>query len=98
LLLPTMAARLLQWVALVVAIEAVGAQVPLLLTVAIFALGRVLSLVPLTPGGAGITETVGAAALVALGVGAEASASAIDRKSTRLNSSHVSISYGVLCL
>src|SRR5690625_2988220 len=77
LLLPTMAARLLQWAALVVAIEAVGAQVPLLLTVAIFALGRVLSLVPLTPGGAGITETVGAAALVALGVGAEASASAM---------------------
>lgn len=77
LLLPTVAARLLQWAALVVAIEAVGAQVPLLLTVAIFALGRVLSLVPLTPGGAGITETVGAAALVALGVGAEASASAM---------------------
>ena len=77
LLLPTAAARVLQWAALVVAVEAVGAQVPLLLTVAIFALGRVLSLVPLTPGGAGITETVGAAALVALGVGAEASASAM---------------------
>lgn len=77
LLLPTVAARVLQWAALVLAIEAVGAQVPLLLTAAIFALGRVLSLVPLTPGGAGITETVGAAALVALGAGAEASASAM---------------------
>lgn len=77
LLLPTMAARVLQWAALLVAIEAVGAQVPVLLTIAIFALGRVLSLVPLTPGGAGITETVGAAALVALGVGADASATAM---------------------
>ena len=77
LMLPTVAARILQWVALLVAIEAVGAEVPLLLTIAIFALGRVLSLVPLTPGGAGITETVSAAALVALGVGAEASATAM---------------------
>lgn len=70
LVLPTLGARLLQWTALVLAIGAVGAEVPLLLTIAIFALGRVLSLVPLTPGGAGITETVGAAALVALGVAA----------------------------
>ncbi|WP_193104818.1 lysylphosphatidylglycerol synthase domain-containing protein [Brachybacterium sp. FME24] len=77
LVLPTFAARVLQWAALLVAINAVGADVPLLLTVAIFALGRVLSLVPVTPGGAGITETVGAAALVALGVGAADAAAAM---------------------
>ncbi|ATG53286.1 hypothetical protein CFK38_14980 [Brachybacterium vulturis] len=77
LVAPTLGARVLQWVALVLAIEAVGAQVPLLLTVAIFALGRVLSLVPLTPGGAGVTETVGAAALVALGVAAPDAAAAM---------------------
>lgn len=77
LMLPTVAARILQWIALLVAVEAVGADVPLLVTVAIFALGRVLSLVPLTPGGAGITETVSAAALVALGVRADAAATAM---------------------
>lgn len=77
LVAPTIGARLLQWVALLVAIEAVGATVPLALTVAIFALGRVLSLVPLTPGGAGVSEAVGAAALVALGVGAAESAAAM---------------------
>ncbi|MGO2558673.1 lysylphosphatidylglycerol synthase domain-containing protein [Brachybacterium sp.] len=77
LLGPTLGARVLQWAALVLAIEAIGAEVPLLLTVAIFALGRVLSLVPLTPGGAGVTETVGAAALVALGVAAADAAAAM---------------------
>jgi len=77
LLAPTLGARVLQWLALVIAIEAVGAEVPLLLTIAIFALGRVLSLVPLTPGGAGITETVGAAALVALGVASADAAGAM---------------------
>ena len=74
LTLPTAGARLLQWGALLLAIEAVGAEVPLL---AIFALGRVLSLVPLTPGGAGVTEAVGGAALVALGVGSAQAASAM---------------------
>lgn len=44
---------------------------------AIFALGRVLSLVPLTPGGAGVSETVGAAALVALGLGSAAAATSM---------------------
>ncbi|WP_164740384.1 lysylphosphatidylglycerol synthase domain-containing protein [Brachybacterium saurashtrense] len=77
LIAPTAAARLLQWGALVLAAQAVGAQVPLLLTVAVFALGRLLSLVPLTPGGAGIAETVGAAALVALGVAAAEAAAAM---------------------
>lgn len=77
LLGPTLLARVLQWAALVLAIHAVGAEIPWLLTVAIFALGRVLSLIPLTPGGAGITETVGAAALVALGVAAADAAAAM---------------------
>lgn len=77
LLLPTLGARVLQWLALVLAVEAVGAEVPLLLTVAIFALGRLLALVPLTPGGAGITESVGAAALVGLGVAPAEAATAM---------------------
>lgn len=77
LVLPTLGARVLQWAALLLAIEAVGASVPLALTLAIFALGRVLSLVPLTPGGAGVTEAVGAAALVGLGVAAADAASAM---------------------
>lgn len=77
LLAPTFAARVLQWAALLLAFEAVGAEVPLLLTVAVFALGRLLALVPVTPGGAGISEAVGAGALVALGVGPADAASAM---------------------
>ncbi|GAA1490261.1 lysylphosphatidylglycerol synthase domain-containing protein [Brachybacterium sacelli] len=77
LLLPTLAARVVQWAALVLAVEAVGADVPLLLSTAVFALGRVLALVPVTPGGAGIGETVLAAALVALGVAAADAAAAM---------------------
>lgn len=77
LLAPTCAARVLQWAALLLAIRAVGAEMPLLLTVAVFALGRLIALVPITPGGAGISETVGAAALVALGVGAADAAAAM---------------------
>ncbi|APX34339.1 hypothetical protein BH708_18320 [Brachybacterium sp. P6-10-X1] len=77
LLLPTLAARAVQWGALLLAIDAVGAEIPLLLTVAVFALGRVLSLVPVTPGGAGISETVLAAALVGLGVAAADAAAAM---------------------
>src|SRR5690606_16443472 len=64
LALPTLAARALQFAALWLAIEAVGAEVPALFVLAVFALGRVLALVPLTPGGAGISETVSGAALV----------------------------------
>lgn len=77
LLAPTCAARVLQWAALLLAIRAVGAEIPLLLTVAVFALGRLIALVPITPGGAGISETVGAAALVALGVGSADAAAAM---------------------
>ena len=77
LLAPTCAARVLQWAALLLAIRAVGAEVPLLLSVAVFALGRLIALVPITPGGAGISETVGAAALVAFGVGAADAAAAM---------------------
>ncbi|PMC75518.1 lysylphosphatidylglycerol synthase transmembrane domain-containing protein [Brachybacterium sp. UMB0905] len=77
LVVPTLLARAAQWAALVLAIRAAGAEVPLLLTVAIFALGRVLALLPLTPGGAGITETVGAMALVALGVPAASAGAAM---------------------
>ena len=77
LVLPTLAARLLQYAALLFAFAAAGIEVPLLLTVAAFGLGRLLSLVPLTPGGAGIAETVIAAALVSLGVAAPVAAAAM---------------------
>jgi uncharacterized membrane protein YbhN (UPF0104 family) len=77
LALPTLAARVLQCAALWLAIEAVGAQVPVLFTIAVFALGRVLALVPLTPGGAGIAETVSGAVLVGLGVAAADAAAAM---------------------
>ncbi|MFC7463393.1 YbhN family protein [Brachybacterium sp. GCM10030252] len=77
LLGPTVLARAVQWLALLVAIRALGIEVPLLVTLAIFALGRVLALVPLTPGGTGIAETVGAAALVALGTAGDAAATAM---------------------
>ncbi|MGY5763991.1 lysylphosphatidylglycerol synthase domain-containing protein [Brachybacterium sp. DNPG3] len=77
LLLPTILARALQCAALALAVRATGADVPLLLVIAVFALGRVLALLPLTPGGVGIAETAGAAALIALGAGAEAAASAM---------------------
>lgn len=77
LLLPTLAARVVQAAAFVLALQAVGAELSLTAAVAVFALARVLSLVPITPGGAGVTETVGAAALVALGLGAGPAASAM---------------------
>ena len=77
LALPTLAARTLQLAALWLAIEAVGAEVPALFVLAVFALGRVLALVPLTPGGAGISETVSGAALVGLGVGSADAAAAM---------------------
>jgi uncharacterized membrane protein YbhN (UPF0104 family) len=77
LALPTLAARAAQWAALWLAITAVGAEVPLLFTLAVFALGRVLALVPLTPGGAGISETVSGAVLVGLGVASADAAAAM---------------------
>lgn len=77
LIAPTLLARIVQFAALLLALQAVGAEVPLLLALAVFALARTLSLVPVTPGGAGVTETVGAAALVALAVPAPEAATAM---------------------
>ncbi|MFC0675848.1 lysylphosphatidylglycerol synthase domain-containing protein [Brachybacterium hainanense] len=72
------ASRLLQLLVLLAALRSLGADVPLAVVVAVFALGRMLALVPLTPGGAGITEAVSAAGLVALGVpGADAAAATL---------------------
>lgn len=62
-----LAVRAAQAAALLVALRAVGLDVPLLQVVAVFVLGRLLALVPLTPGGAGLAETGSAAALIALG-------------------------------
>lgn len=76
ILLPPLVVRACQFAALVVALDAVGLEVPLPLAVAVFALGRLLALIPLTPGGTGIAETGSAAALIALGFDAGAAASA----------------------
>lgn len=62
-----LAVRLVQAVALLVALRSVGLEVPPLQALAVFVLGRLLALVPLTPGGTGLAETGSAAALVALG-------------------------------
>lgn len=74
---PMLLARLLQFLAFWIALRVIGAPVPLLLAIAVFALSRVLALVPVTPGGAGVTETVGAAALTALAVPAASAATAM---------------------
>lgn len=71
-------ARLAHLLVLVLALDAVGARLPLAAVVAVFALGRVVAMLPLTPGGAGVTEAVGAASLIALGVpGADAAAASL---------------------
>lgn len=67
LLLGPVAMRVLQALALLVALDAVGLEVPVAELVAVFVLGRMLAAVPLTPGGIGIAETGSAAALIALG-------------------------------
>ncbi|MCW1805407.1 flippase-like domain-containing protein [Brachybacterium squillarum] len=77
LLVPTLLARAVQLLSLWLALRAVGVALPLLLVVVVYALGRLLALVPLTPGGTGIAETAGAALLVAIGVPAAAAASAM---------------------
>lgn len=67
LLMGPVATRMLQVLALVVALDAVGLRVPVAELVAVFVLGRLLAAIPLTPGGIGIAETGSAAALIALG-------------------------------
>jgi uncharacterized protein (TIRG00374 family) len=61
---------------LLLATHAVGADVPVLALAGIFLVGRTLALVPVTPGGSGITEAVVALLLVSLGAGAAPAASA----------------------
>lgn len=68
--------RVLQFAVLLLALHAVGISLSLLAAVAVFTLGRAAALLPLTPGGAGITETAAAAALVALGAPAASAAAA----------------------
>ncbi|GAA1721017.1 lysylphosphatidylglycerol synthase domain-containing protein [Brachybacterium phenoliresistens] len=71
-------ARLAHLLVLLLALRAVDADLSVAAAVAVFALGRVVAMVPLTPGGAGVTEAVGAASLIALGVpGADAAAAAL---------------------
>lgn len=60
-------ARVAQLAAFALALRAAGIELPALLVLAVFALGRAVAQIPVTPGGAGLTETAVAAALVALG-------------------------------
>lgn len=59
--------RALQLAALLVALEATGIAVAVPQAVGVLVLGRLLALLPLTPGGAGLAEAGSAALLVALG-------------------------------
>ena len=61
-------ARFAQAVVLILGLRSLGIDLPVLLILVIFALARTVALLPLTPGGVGLTEAAGAAALVALGV------------------------------
>lgn len=76
ILLPPVLVRVLQCLMLAVAAQGAGLDLSPARTVAVFALGRLLALVPLTPGGTGITEAGTAGALVALGAHAAGSAAA----------------------
>lgn len=71
-----LAIRLLQLGALLVALHAVGVVVPSAQAVGVLVLGRLLALVPITPGGAGLAEAGSAALLVALGAERAASGAA----------------------
>lgn len=62
-----LALHALQLGALLAALQATGLATSLGEALGVFALGRLLALVPLTPGGAGLAETGSAAALVQLG-------------------------------
>lgn len=72
-----LAVRGLQLLALGIGLHAAGVAVGPAAVIAVFALGRVLALVPLTPGGTGLVEAGGAAALVALGAPAAGAAVAM---------------------
>jgi uncharacterized membrane protein YbhN (UPF0104 family) len=56
-----------QYLLLLASLRAVGAPAGPLTVVLAFAAGRLASLLPVTPGGVGLTEAVTTAALVALG-------------------------------
>ncbi|MCS6711338.1 flippase-like domain-containing protein [Brachybacterium sp. EF45031] len=70
------ASRLLQLVAWFLALAATGVAVGPAAAIGVFALGRSLAQLPLTPGGTGITEAASAAALSTLGVDAAEAAAA----------------------
>lgn len=76
LALPQLAIVLVHATVWWIAVRALGGEVPLLGILAVFALGRVLAMIPLTPGGAGIAETVAAVLLVQLGMPGPHAASA----------------------
>lgn len=76
--LPLLLARALQLGALALAIHASGFGIGAAATVGVFLVARTVALVPLTPGGGGLTEAAAAAVLVALGMpGAAAATSAL---------------------
>lgn len=70
LLLPVLLARGAQFGVLLLAASATGIDLGPFTLAGIFAIARTVALVPLTPGGSGLTETVVGALLVALGASA----------------------------
>lgn len=76
LLGPVLLARVLQFAVLALGLVALGAHLGLWSVAAVFLIGRALALLPVTPGGSGITETAVAALLVVFAVPAADGAAA----------------------
>lgn len=68
---------LLQGLLMAACLAAVGAQAPWLVVAVAFAIDRLISALPITPGGAGLAELGSAAALVTLGVDPVAAAAGV---------------------
>lgn len=74
ILVPMMAARAAQCAVLWIAADALGTGIGPVTLLGVFLIGRALALVPVTPGGGGVTETAIALLLTTLGAPAAASA------------------------
>lgn len=70
LVLPVLLARAAQLAVLLLGAWAIGSGLGPWTLAGVFVIGRTIALIPLTPGGSGLTETVVGALLVALGTGA----------------------------
>ncbi|PWH07721.1 hypothetical protein DEO23_03640 [Brachybacterium endophyticum] len=75
-LIPLLLGRAAQFAVLVITLRSLGADVGLLPLLGVFLVGRAVSLVPVTPGGGGLTETALALLLVSLGTAPATAAAA----------------------